>query len=62
MAIVKKFEELEMWKKSSISCNEMFDIINPERFSKDFRMCHEMNGSNGFSMDKIAEGFNRGSR
>jgi four helix bundle protein len=62
MATVKKFEDLEMWKKSRLLCNEVFEIICSEKFSTDFRLKDQINGSSGSVMDNIAEGFDRGSR
>ena len=62
MATIKKFEDLEMWRKSRILCNEIFEIINSEKFSKDYKLKDQINGSSGSVMDNIAEGFERGSR
>jgi four helix bundle protein len=62
MTTIKKFEDLEMWKKSRILCNEIFEIIKSENFSKDYKLKDQINGSSGSVMDNIAEGFDRGSR
>lgn len=62
MATIKKSEDLEMWKKSRVLCNEIFEMINSEKFSKDYRLKEQINGSSGSVMDNIAKGFDRVSR
>ena len=62
MATVKKFEDLEMWRKSRILCTGIFEIMNCEKFSRDYKLKDQINGSGGSVMDNIAEGFDRGSR
>ena len=62
MPTIKRFEDLEMWKKSRVLCSEIYEIINSDKFSKDYKLKDQINGSSGSVMDNIAEGFDRGSR
>ena len=62
MATIKRFEDLEVWKKARILANDVWEIINDGTLSKDFRLRDQMNGSSGSIMDNIAEGFERSSR
>lgn len=62
MATIKKFEDLAMWQKSRILCNRIYKIIHEEKFSKDYKLKDQINGSSGSIMDNIAEGFDRNSR
>ncbi len=62
MPTIKRFEELEVWKKARILANDVFEIINTGTLSKDFKLRDQMNGSSGSIMDNIAEGFERSSK
>ena len=62
MPTIKRFEELEVWKKARILANDVFEIIHDGSLSKDFKLRDQMNGSSGSIMDKIAEGFERSSK
>jgi four helix bundle protein len=62
MATIKKFEELEVWKKARILAKRIYALCLQEPLSKDFRLRDQMRGSCGSVMDNIAEGFDRGSR
>lgn len=62
MATIKKFEDLEVWKKARILSNKIYDLTFKQPISKDFRLKDQMIGSAGSIMDNIAEGFDRGSR
>lgn len=62
MAKVQKFEELEVWQKSRIIKNLIFDLTCIGKLSKDFDLKNQMNRSSGSIMDNIAEGFGRGGR
>ena len=62
MATIKRFEDLEVWKKSRLLANDIWEILNKGTLSKDFKLRDQMNDSSGSIMDNIAEGFERSSR
>jgi four helix bundle protein len=62
MATIKKFEDLAMWQKSRVLCSRIYKIIHEEKFSKDYKLKDQINGSSGSVMDNISEGFDRNSR
>ncbi|MFI5135964.1 MAG: four helix bundle protein [Chitinophagales bacterium] len=62
MPTIKRFEDLEVWKKARILANEVWGIINEGTLAKDFKLRDQMNDSSGSIMDNIAEGFERSSR
>lgn len=62
MATIKRFEDLEVWKKARILANDVWEIINDGSLSKDFKLRDQLNSSSGSVMDNIAEGFERSSR
>jgi four helix bundle protein len=62
MSTIKRFEDLNMWQKSKILCHNIYEIIHEEKFSKDYKLKEQINGSSGSIMDNIAEGFDRNSR
>lgn len=59
MATIKKFEDLKVWQKARILCQHIFEIIEYLKFSKDYKLKDQINGSSGSVMDNIAEGFGR---
>ncbi|MES2837198.1 MAG: four helix bundle protein [Bacteroidota bacterium] len=59
MATINSFEELEVWKKSRLLCNEIYLVTNTGTFEKDFKLRDQINGSSGSVMDNISEGFER---
>jgi|ERR1043165_958422 four helix bundle protein len=62
MATVKRFEDLEVWKKARVLANDVFEIIATGKLATDYRLRDQMNGSSGSIMDNIAEGFERASK
>ncbi len=56
MATVQNLEELKVWQKSRLLCNEIYCLITNGRFSKDFALVDQINKSSGSVMDNIAEG------
>ncbi len=59
MATIKKFEDLKLWQKARILCQQVFEITYKEPFSKDYKLKDQINGSSGSVTDNIAEGFGR---
>ena len=59
MATIQSFEDLKVWQKSRILCQEIFDLIATGKFAKDFALIDQINRSSGSVMDNIAEGFGR---
>jgi len=62
VATIKKFEEIEAWKKSRVLANQIFDLSLNTELKKDFALRDQINRSTGSIMDNIAEGFERGSK
>ncbi|MDD5571330.1 MAG: four helix bundle protein [Bacteroidales bacterium] len=59
MSTVKRFEDLEVWKRARILCIKVYEITKTEPFSKDFGLVNQIRNSSGSVMDNIAEGFER---
>lgn len=62
MRSVKKFEELDVWKKSRLFCGDLYHLTMEGSFAKDFELRNQINRSSGSVMDNIAEGFDRQGR
>lgn len=60
MAHYHSFEDLEVYKKSSVFCDDIWKIISNTLLSNDYKLKEQINGSSGSIMDNIAEGFGRG--
>ena len=58
---IKKFEDLECWKKARELVNMIYHLTNQEKFKKDFRLCGQIRDASGSAMHNIAEGFDAGS-
>ena len=59
MATIQRFEDLIVWQKARILCDEVFNLIIKDKFAKDFALRDQINRSSGSVMDNIAEGFGR---
>jgi four helix bundle protein len=59
MATIQNFEDLKVWQKSRVFCQEIFDLTSVGNFSKDFGLKDQINRASGSIMDNIAEGFGR---
>lgn len=62
MATIKRFEDLESWKKSRLLAKEIWKATQTGTFSRDYKLKDQINNSSGSTMDNIAEGFGRGGR
>lgn len=60
MSTVKKFEDLECWKKSRDLCNKIFLLAQNSPFCNDYSLKDQILRSSGSVMDNIAEGYERG--
>jgi len=58
--IVKRFEDLEIWKLARELYKFVFKITSQEPFCRDFKLRDQMRSSSGSISDNIAEGFERG--
>lgn len=62
MATIKRFEDLDAWKKARELSKKIFELTDKGSFKQDFALINQINGSSGSAMDNIAEGFERGGR
>ncbi len=62
MAIIAKFEDLEVWQLARALPKGIYLLIFTEPIKSDFRLKDQMRGSCGSAMDNIAEGFKRTSK
>jgi four helix bundle protein len=60
MAEIKKFEELECWKKARVLCDQVFQLCTQTSLRTEFAFKDQILRSSGSVMDNIAEGFERG--
>jgi four helix bundle protein len=60
MAAVRRFEDLECWKKARLLAAEIYTITNKDPFKRDFSLRDQILRASGSVMDNIAEGFERG--
>jgi four helix bundle protein len=60
MATISRFEDLDVWQKARTLSRNVYEIISGGKFSKDYKLREQINGSCGSIMDNIAEGFERG--
>lgn len=59
MAYIKNFQELIVWQKARLMCNDIYTLMNSGSFRRDFGLREQINRSSGSVMDNIAEGFER---
>ncbi len=59
MATINRFEDLKIWQKSRMLCQEVFALTEQEKFCRDYKLKDQINGASGSVMDNIAEGFGR---
>lgn len=58
---IKKFEDLDCWKKARELTDIIHHLTNSNEFKKDFRLCGQIRDASGSVMHNIAEGFDAGS-
>lgn len=56
---INSFEDLDIWKDARELAKVIRLLTKREPFSKDFKLCNQINSSAGSVMDNIAEGFER---
>jgi four helix bundle protein len=61
MAIVSRFEDLNIWGLARELENQIFNLTKKENFKKDFGLVTQINRATVSIMSNIAEGFGRGS-
>lgn len=57
--MIKRFEDLGIWKKSRELCIERHVLISTYAFSKDYTLTNQINRFSGSILDNIARGFCR---
>ena len=60
MASIEKFEDIKSWQEARELNRIMGNLIDDDRFKKNYRLISQIEGSPGSVMDNIAEGFERG--
>ena len=60
MATLKKFEEVNVWRKSRELTKRIYDVSRKGPFAKDYSLGDQMRRASVSIMSNIAEGFNRG--
>ncbi len=60
MAKITRFEDLQSWQKGRQLANLIYDLTEHPKFSKDFRLCSQVQDAAGSAMHNIAEGFDSG--
>jgi four helix bundle protein len=60
MAKIERFEDLQSWQKARQLANIVYDLTEKEKFSRDFRLCNQIQDAAGSIMHNIAEGFDAG--
>ena len=59
MAVIKSFEDLEVWKISKDFTVELYKITNNKNFNKDFSLRDQLRRASISIISNIAEGFER---
>lgn len=60
MSTIQKFEDIVSWKEARELNKRIGELIDSGKFSNNFRLINQVDGSAGSVMDNIAEGFERG--
>jgi four helix bundle protein len=59
MGTIKKFEELEVWKKSMTLTNIVYSLTKQSEFCKDYYLANQLRKTSISIASNIAEGFER---
>ena len=62
MATIKRFEDIEAWKKARAFSKGVWKATQKGTFARDYKLKDQINDSSGSIMHNIAEGFGRGGR
>ena len=60
MAKIKKFEDIESWKRARILTKQIYEITSMGEFARDFGLKDQMRRAAVSVLSNIAEGFERG--
>ena len=60
MGTIKRFEDLDTWKKARILTRQVFDLTSKESFRGDWSLRDQLRRASVSTMANIAEGFERG--
>lgn len=59
MSKIEKFEDLEVWQRGRIICNEIEILFQTTKLGNNYALRNQMERSSGSIMDNIAEGYGR---
>jgi len=62
MAIIKCFEDIEVWQLEKVLENKTFKLCNIGSFVRDFDLKNKINSATDLVIDNIAKGFEIGGR
>jgi len=60
VAKITRFEDLQSWQKARELTNCIYDLTRHGEFSRDIRLCSQIQNSAGSAMHNVAEGFDSG--
>src|SRR5436305_15073652 len=60
MAKIRKFEDIESWKRARKLANEIYNVTAVGRFARDFGLRDQIRCASVSILSNIAEGFERG--
>ena len=60
--IIRKFEEIESWKKARILTKAIYDLTRENNFTRDYGLKDQIQRASVSIMANIAEGFDAGSK
>ncbi|MBM4339707.1 MAG: four helix bundle protein [Deltaproteobacteria bacterium] len=58
---IKRFEDLDSWKKARELANMIYNLTNQKVFCRDLQLRNQLRDASGSVMHNIAEGFDAGS-